>query len=1010
MSRPTTIKQRTAARTREALELGQIWPPRPILSPLGPLLDEQKISCSLWVRDNLDPDERSPDPDGTDLWIDVSTCGPLQTLDGQPLPVRFKLESTGRPSRKYDGGWEKIDLEGSFEPRDQRSAAADAGWTRAILKVRFRDEDGNIASFFTWFYLGMGRQHLDPADKTLHRWMQADGGTVTVEGLQHAWLNLNPARDFENTKTTPGVWLHHGLATEPGRDDDGDTTPPTVVVVPSEPDPCTGWSSETEDGKAPIAIDPDGRFIAGAHPVGRSALGVDPQRDAAGALLVRPVHTTLLTQDGTDRARAFAPRSVEDHIWPVLRGRGDRLEAVVRDQEEPGRAEPVALELDAVGGDLRVAKVEVRAPNGLKIGEWSGDRPLRAGEPLQLGVDLDVAEFKPKRKTLLALTATIQPDIGAFPTPVEIDVDQAPFVVGDLLPGDIGHPYLILDIGTDASCAALACRVGNRTRVFAVRFDGSLLLPTRVWFAKRAGRWGLIDEEADDALVSPLVKLALVRGDDFHPACPEHVDSSRVVLSFVRRFLRKVKASSNWFPFDTCKVLAAFPPRLACIPQYSRSLQDVLLQALRLELGGDDWKERLSFREEALIVAFPVLSSFEPGTVVYVVDCGGGTTDVCYFRLNDHPLGYEGFVVDSYRYPDVGDAHMAGSDMTEAFYAHFHKAFDGVGKRIPKMSRPLRRHSTNQKWNQAALLRLAEWTKCHPEATEWPDSVRRETFRPESLDGALAEYQFFHELHDVDDYWRDNTPADVHAQVLDEGLGARLDALASKAMAEARELSEAGETVHIVVAGRASQFAPLHERLRTAAPPGARFERLDGSQLRAQLRAAGRGVTDDATVLKTATALGGAVVAINSLLDANHVQMILEPSAPGFDCPLFLEPEQPAARWQITSAVKLADGEVMELEPERMPPHDGNDRVFGNVELTVRGHDVGDDYPVVGSGFIPKKEGRRRSLGPGWKLEAKESPGVDGTRRFFLLHPPDGADPLEFHSEFEPLPVLGWKP
>ena len=158
---------------------------------------------------------------------------------------------------------------------------------------------------------------------------------------------------------------------------------------------------------------------------------------------------------------------------------------------------------------------------------------------------------------------------------------------------------------------------------------------------------------------------------------------------------------------------------------------------------------------------------------------------------------------------------------------------------------------------------------------------------------------------------------------------------------------------------------------------------------------------DDATVLKTATALGGAVVAINSQLDPDHVARVLEPSAPGFDCPLFLESEDPDARWKLTEAIRLEPGAEMELEPVLAESEDGEEQVFGNVELTVRGHEITDAYAVVGSGFIPKHKGRRRTLGAGWKLVARE--------HTFELHPPEG-EPMELENGFVRLPLLGRDP
>ena len=385
----------------------------------------------------------------------------------------------------------------------------------------------------------------------------------------------------------------------------------------------------------------------------------------------------------------------------------------------------------------------------------------------------------------------------------------------------------------------------------------------------------------------------------------------------------------------------------------------------------------------------------EPARRLLVVD-----DDYALARTAALVLGHEGFVVDSYRYPDIGESHLAGGEVTEAFYAHLRGLLAGENLSIPRYTRPLKKHSEAQKRNQEALSRLAEWTKCHPEMEKWPDALKHLDLFPETADGGgLAEGKFLWEY--LENHLGQRPPQSIHDAVLDEDLRERLDALAGAAFADAKALAEAGERVCVVVAGRASQFGPLHDALKAAAPTGARFERLDGKRLRSKIKAAGRGVIDDATVLKTATALGGAVVAINSQLDPDHVARVLEPSAPGFDCPLFLESEDPDARWKLTEAIRLEPGAEMELEPVLAESEDGEEQVFGNVELTVRGHEITDAYAVVGSGFIPKHKGRRRTLGAGWKLVARE--------HTFELHPPEG-EPMELENGFVRLPLLGRDP
>src|SRR5690606_24974583 len=175
---------------------------------------------------------------------------------------------------------------------------------------------------------------------------------------------------------------------------------------------------------------------------------------------------------------------------------------------------------------------------------------------------------------------------------------------------------------------------------------------TRAWFAPTlAGAWTLTDDPGEEALYTTLIKMGLRFGDGAHPGCPDHVAATEVARFFLKRFLLEVRERMAWFPLDRADVLVSFPPRMASMPRFVAALRDTFRSVLEEVIWSRDEGNpgRLWFREEGLLVAVPALyrdlevDPMRPGASRYywVMDFGGGTTDVCGFLCTADAYGEE---------------------------------------------------------------------------------------------------------------------------------------------------------------------------------------------------------------------------------------------------------------------------------------------------------------------------------------------------------------------------------
>ena len=158
---------------------------------------------------------------------------------------------------------------------------------------------------------------------------------------------------------------------------------------------------------------------------------------------------------------------------------------------------------------------------------------------------------------------------------------------------------------------------------------------------------------------------------------------------FLKRFLLEVTERMAWFPLEDADVLVSFPPRLASIPTFVTALRDTFRSVLEEVVWTGGEPRRLAFREEGFLVAVPNLYKDleirplrpEASRYYWVMDFGGSTTDVCGFLCTADAWGEE-HTVSHMTYPQRLSHHLAGNDVTRAFYAVLHRHLERVARAL----------------------------------------------------------------------------------------------------------------------------------------------------------------------------------------------------------------------------------------------------------------------------------------------------------------------------------------
>ena len=238
------------------------------------------------------------------------------------------------------------------------------------------------------------------------------------------------------------------------------------------------------------------------------------------------------------------------------------------------------------------------------------------------------------------------------------------------------RPWLVIDHGTEGTCAAVSFFDGYAPRVLNVQFAEGPIHPSRVYIAPgQGGAWTLTDNPTEDALYTTGIKLGLRYGDGAHPGCPDHVSAIEVARFYLKRFLLDLRERAAWFPLEEADVLISFPPRLACMPRFVQSLRETFLDVIPEVLWPDGHHGRVRFREEAFLVAMPSLykdlqiSPLEGNAsrLYWVMDFGGGTTDICGFLCTADAHGEE-HTISNFTYPQRFPHHLSGNDITTPWW------------------------------------------------------------------------------------------------------------------------------------------------------------------------------------------------------------------------------------------------------------------------------------------------------------------------------------------------------
>lgn len=747
-----TLLERFCPNSGAPLRVGQVWPPRVVVHHAGaphPGRDEVEVAPTVWVRHLLrgpvevairPSDEPAVDSEGRTAEVEVGRVR-AHVASGRPRSVPL---APGEDA----AAWKALRLSVRWPRRLAHELARSAAWVRKALWVELGDPGARRS--FQWFlYLTPGEAELPQEDLPHFRWIDDAEGPLADPGVARHWIEL-PA-PMSSPALPPACWL------QAGSDGAGPQQVSLVSTWPVEP---------------PLP--------AGVEAVGWNGTlgGVDP-RPAMQALAVHAVpaggqwSATLRYWDtspdeagrGLEQARPTALEPPTPCVWPQVRSDDDRPLALYdlavpaaggpeEDTDEDGGDAPlppppapgvevkvtfrIALPDDAEG--LRLERGTLQLGHEV-VGRWEeGPIELFAGQRRTLRCALDLGRLRDAADGRLKLTFhfTGRPTRGVVRGAPAFRTANGPYVrlARSRAEGGVRTPWLVIDLGTEGTCAAVGFLDGFVPRVITVPFDDGPIYPSRVWLSPALGGvYALAEEPSEDALYTTLIKLGLRFGDGAHPGCPDHVAATEVARFFLKRFLLEVRERTGWFPLHLADVLVSFPPRLAAMPRFVRSLKDTFQSVLEEVVWTDREPKKLWFREEAFLVAVPAmykdlnLSASAAGRSRYywVMDFGGGTTDVCGFLVTPDEEGEE-HVVSHLTYPQRLPHHLSGNDVTRAFYAALVHHLDGLGlvagpdapaddpsvaRRfpVPPDPFPTARSTATALVNQAALRELADALK-----------------------------------------------------------------------------------------------------------------------------------------------------------------------------------------------------------------------------------------------------------------------------------------------------------
>lgn len=731
------LTERFCPNTGVPLRVGKVWPPRLVVHDVCAkgMRRVNEAIASVYVRHELR---------GHPLEVIVKPGNaPAHDPSGQPIPGL----SIGRSARMVeDGGkWELMPITLQWTPELQTRLLG-LSWVRKELIIELKD--GKNTRRFTWYaYLTPDPPQL-PRHASLYddhphyRWVTHQGEPLRIDGVSERWIEL-PA-PMSSPALTPASWVQARRLAE------GEPGPETLDILPVFPlEPAVTAGSEVAGWNGALGGHDRRPMLL---PLGVRSL---PTQGGAWNADLEYWDTPLEGQSGPlQHTEATALETPTACVWPrVLSAEANPIELwQLRKPTEKGRdvklnirvtlpddAEP----LRATGADIHLGD--------LKIGSWlGGPMDLFAGREFSLPCTLNqdrIAELGHERLKL-TLIFHGQPSRGVCAHAQTFRTDNGPYVRvhrARYAAGRTRRPWLVIDLGTEGTCAAVAFLDGFAPRVLTVQFAEGPIHPSRVYVSPgQGGAWTLTDQPTDDALYTAGIKLGLRFGDGAHPGCPDHVSAIEVARFYLKRFLLELRERAAWFPLEDCDVLVSFPPRLACMPRFVGALRETFMDVVPEVLWPDGRHGRIKFREEAFLVAMPSLYkdlqlkplAADTSRFYWVMDFGGGTTDICGFLCTADAYGEE-HTISHFSYPQRFPHHLSGNDVTAAFYDVLRRFLDAAGVVagsaahpsgrqfvFPDDPFPSTRSTHTALLNQTALRELADLLKCTPADAQSSVTVR----------------------------------------------------------------------------------------------------------------------------------------------------------------------------------------------------------------------------------------------------------------------------------------------
>jgi len=737
------LRQRFDPVSGNPMRLGKVWPPRMMVHNVVTKAPGEmvQVECVVWMmhvlRGSVDvairpSDEAAVDSEG-------------RTISGLEVGVGQSLLPSSRAPGIGDGLldeplWRPVKVRVSWSSRFATDIQT-VDWVRKVMFVEL--SDGGTRRVFQWYLYLTPHEAEVPGrasrfdDHPHYAWVDADDQPVDVGGVANRWIEL-PA-PMSSPRLSPACWVQPELGEAPpvAPGSEGPATAHLVPIYPVEPPISSGVEAVGWNG------------ALGGHdprpPV--QALAVQSQLSGGGwSTRLRYWDTPVDRNSHVARhQRATVLEDPTPCVWPTLQARDDRplmLYDLLGADTEGGAVTvnfQVGLPPDAEAVSLDRAVVRL---GGEVVGRWSdGPLDVAAGQTrnLRCTIDLGALSDAADGRLKLTLAFTGRPTRGAVRTDLDFRTDNGPYarLMRARAEGrSVRTPWLCIDLGTEGTCASVAFLDGFVPRVINVTFDDGPIYPSRVYLSPALGGvYTLAEHPTDDALYTTMIKLGLRFGDGAHPGCPDHIAATEVARFFLKRFLLEVRERMAWFPLADADVLVSFPPRLAAMPRFVRSLRETFHAVLSEVVWRQDAPGRLLFREEAFLVSVPCLYKdlqvrpMGPGRSRYywVMDFGGGTTDVCGFLCTADDYGEE-HTVRQMTYPQRLPHHLSGNDVTRAFYAVLYNelaaanvlAASGAtdapeGRRVislPPDPFPTARVTADALQNQSVLRELADALKC----------------------------------------------------------------------------------------------------------------------------------------------------------------------------------------------------------------------------------------------------------------------------------------------------------